>query len=160
MPSLSASGASSNGSGSAAPPAPAMTPEERHAVLDKQLSDSLGAFDATLQKEQQRLAQQRDARQMPVSGIATTDAEPMRGKRGDSTKGAERSGDLKSDRDARGAATAANGNGFTPREVRDGNDDDIVSRRLRKAAEQETDPELREKLWKEYADYKQNAQAK
>lgn len=36
----------------------------------------------------------------------------------------------------------------------DGHDDDIVARQLREAAENETDPELREKLWKEYEDYK------
>jgi hypothetical protein len=28
---------------------------------------------------------------------------------------------------------------------------------LRRAAEQETDPELKEKLWKEYEDYKRNS---
>ena len=37
-----------------------------------------------------------------------------------------------------------------------GDDDDIIARRLRKAAESETDPELKEKLWKEYRDYKEN----
>src|SRR6186713_258432 len=37
-----------------------------------------------------------------------------------------------------------------------GSNDDIVARRLRKAAEQETDPELKEKLWKEYIEYKKN----
>jgi len=42
--------------------------------------------------------------------------------------------------------------------IPDGNDDDIVARRLRKAAEQETDPELKDKLWKEYVEYKKNAQ--
>lgn len=35
-----------------------------------------------------------------------------------------------------------------------GHDDDIVARQLREAAENETDPELKEKLWKEYEDYK------
>lgn len=35
-------------------------------------------------------------------------------------------------------------------------DDDIVARQLREAAEDETDPELKEKLWKEYEDYKRN----
>jgi hypothetical protein len=49
---------------------------------------------------------------------------------------------------------------MTPREFPDGNDDDIVARRLRKAAEQETDPELKEKLWKEYVGYKKNAEGK
>jgi len=33
-------------------------------------------------------------------------------------------------------------------------DDDIVARQLREAAERETDPELKKKLWKEYEDYK------
>jgi hypothetical protein len=35
-------------------------------------------------------------------------------------------------------------------------DDDIVARQLREAAEKETDPELKEKLWKEYHDYKKS----
>lgn len=35
-------------------------------------------------------------------------------------------------------------------------DDDIVARQLREAAENEADPELKEKLWKEYEDYKKN----
>ena len=34
-------------------------------------------------------------------------------------------------------------------------DDDIVARQLREAAEQETDPELRARLWEEYRHYKQ-----
>jgi hypothetical protein len=37
-----------------------------------------------------------------------------------------------------------------------GEDDDIVARQLREAAEKETDPELKEKLWKEYEEYKKN----
>lgn len=38
-----------------------------------------------------------------------------------------------------------------------GEDDDIVARQLREAAEKETDPELKEKLWQEYEEYKKNA---
>ena len=33
-------------------------------------------------------------------------------------------------------------------------DDDIVARQIREAAEKETDPELKERLWKEYENYK------
>ena len=36
-------------------------------------------------------------------------------------------------------------------------DDDIVARQLREAAEKETDPELKKKLWKEYEDYKKGS---
>jgi hypothetical protein len=38
--------------------------------------------------------------------------------------------------------------------IPDGQDDDIVARQLREAAENETDPELQEKLWDEYRRYK------
>jgi hypothetical protein len=42
-----------------------------------------------------------------------------------------------------------------PADVPDGHDDDVVARQLREAAEKETDPELRKKLWDEYRRYKQ-----
>jgi hypothetical protein len=68
---------------------------------------------------------------------------------------------------ARGAAThkasPANGrgnNGVTAPKVLSGSDNDIVARRLRRAAEQETNPVLRAKLWKEYTDYRQGTSAK
>ena len=38
----------------------------------------------------------------------------------------------------------------------DKEDDDIVARQLREAAENETDPELKAKLWKEYKEYRKN----
>jgi hypothetical protein len=41
-----------------------------------------------------------------------------------------------------------------PPDVGFGEDDDIVARQLREAAMAEDDPELRERLWQEYRDYK------
>lgn len=35
-------------------------------------------------------------------------------------------------------------------------DDDIVAQQLREAAENETDPELKKRLWEEYRRYKQS----
>jgi hypothetical protein len=52
------------------------------------------------------------------------------------------------------------GNGATAPKVVPGSDNDIVARRLRKAAEQETNPALRAKLWKEYTDYRQGTSSK
>jgi len=46
------------------------------------------------------------------------------------------------------------GSGNHPKNRYDPKDDDIVARQLREAAEEETDPELRKKLWKEYEQYK------
>jgi hypothetical protein len=57
-------------------------------------------------------------------------------------------------------ASSGGGNGATMQKVVAGSDNDVVARRLRKAAEQETNPALREKLWKEYADYRQGIAAK
>src|SRR5512142_371029 len=53
------------------PPA-SQTAEERRAALDKRLNDSVGAFDAHLHDEQQKTAEERDARQATVA--ATTAA--------------------------------------------------------------------------------------
>ncbi len=78
-------------------------------------------------------------------------------KRGDSDKRTSRAGDLKSDKGAGTGAGGVGSNGATAREIPDGSDDDVVARRLRRAAEQETDPELKDKLWKEYIDYKTNS---
>ena len=58
------------------------------------------------------------------------------------------------------SATGGGGNGATAQKVTAGSDNDIVARRLRKAAEQETNPALRAKLWKEYADYRQATSVK
>ena len=44
-----------------------------------------------------------------------------------------------------------------PPDVGDGRDDDIVARQIREAAMKEEDPELREKLWDEYREYKRSA---
>jgi len=45
-----------------------------------------------------------------------------------------------------------------PPDIADGKDDDIVARQLREAAENEQDPELRDKLWEEYRNYKNSTQ--
>lgn len=47
------------------------------------------------------------------------------------------------------------GNGASAQPMPSGTDDDIIARRLRRAATEERDPVLRKKLWKEYLDYKE-----
>jgi hypothetical protein len=161
---------------------PGQTSEERQAAIDKRLNDSLGSFDAELRTEQQRVAQERDARRAAAAGSAAAEA-PAADKSGDSpgtaateapaedtdrsapgrhpgrAKPRDPSGDLKSEKAGKKPDDNA-GNGASAREIPDGSDDDVVARRLRQAAQQETDPELKEKLWQEYIDYKKNAQGK
>jgi hypothetical protein len=149
----------------------ATTAEERRAVLSGRLDKSLGDFDKTLDEEQRRTAEERDAR---ASSGRSALPEDQDGAGSGGSRGA-REGDLLSERTAQQGAsggkdapggdtqdrgTVAGGGGSPDRGIPSGDDDDIVARRLRRAAEQETDPELKEKLWKEYADYKRNVQGK
>jgi hypothetical protein len=175
VPSVASSppaGSAGDHSGSALPPAQGQTGEERRAAIDKRLNDSLGTFDAKLRIEQQKIAKERDGRQTAVTTVAASDGSADAGNDGtdrsntgiDSrsprlgrSKSDRTAGDLKSDK---GNGSSAAGNGAVANEIPDGNDDDVVARRLRKAAEQETDPELKDKLWKEYVEYKKNMQGK
>jgi hypothetical protein len=173
------------GAGAASGNGPGQTSDERRAAIDQQLADSLGSFDAQLRTEQQRVAQERDARQAAAaaagsaateraagaksgesSGSAATegtegeaDKPGGTGRHGGLSKPRDHSGDLKSEKASKKPDDNA-GNGASAREIPDGSDDDVVARRLRQAAQQETDPELKDKLWKEYLDYKKNAQNK
>src|SRR5438445_160581 len=131
---------------------------------------------------QQRVAQERDTRRAAAAGSAaaegqgadkSADTSGSAGtevpapddkpsgthRRGDASRRRDTSGDLKSEKASKKPDDNA-GNGASAREIPDGSDDDVVARRLRQAAEQETDPELKEKLWQEYIDYKRNAQGK
>ncbi|MBK6596709.1 MAG: hypothetical protein IPG25_01880 [Proteobacteria bacterium] len=147
----------------------AQTAAERRGKLDKRLDDSLGEFDETLRKEQERVASERDAR---AAEGAARDARRTESE-GDGDTGAltadagNRPGELQSDVETKSANKSGNkpadtvsggtgGGGANAANRPAGVDDDIVARRLRRAAENETDPELKEKLWKEYEQYKRS----
>jgi hypothetical protein len=67
------------------------------------------------------------------------------------------SGDIKGSPGDPGAPGNAmpGSNSDVPENIPDGSDDDVVARQLREAAEKETDPELKKKLWEEYRRYKE-----
>ncbi|MEX2607581.1 MAG: hypothetical protein WD708_09565 [Kiritimatiellia bacterium] len=85
--------------------------------------------------------------------VAAAESEGMEGK----TEGEESAGEAAETGAAKtGAAktgSAGGGSGGTGQSRPPRSDDDIVARQLREAAEKETDPVLREKLWKEYEAY-------
>jgi hypothetical protein len=133
--------------------------------LGRRLDESLDAFDKTLTAEQRRTAEERETR--------TADARSSSaGSMGAANESAARPGDLRSERSGQAGSAASSSSSSTDRgvvgsasgapdrSIPSGDDDDIVARRLRRAAEQETDPELKEKLWNEYIDYKRNAQGR
>jgi hypothetical protein len=85
--------------------------------------------------------------------IGTEEVAPESGAEGQRGEGRDDS-ELSSQGKSRGGIEGSKShsrNRYDPR------DDDIVARQLREAAEEETDPELREKLWNEYEQYKKNS---
>jgi len=155
--------------------------------LDRELNASLAEFDEMLRKELDRIRQQSTPKMDALAQEAAEAAERLREKGIDigtgqsasasdteanqqpsdseQTDTAMSSGAAGQDRDSEKSATttgqAAEGvEGDRQRQAEryDGSDDDIVARQLREAAEQETDPELKEKLWREYEAYKRGVQ--
>jgi hypothetical protein len=127
---------------------------ERAERLGRELDESIGGFDETLQEEQQEIAAagrntegfgegaaaaggggislgQQDTGAGPITVMNT-------GVRNDSP-GATMSADEISER--------------TPDDIPVIADDDIIARQLREAALAEDDPALRERLWEEYRKY-------
>jgi hypothetical protein len=124
----------------------AKTSEERRDGLDKELDESLREFDEMLSREQQQTneAQQQAAASGGQGSGGTGEESDATG--GDNSGGVGSQGGVP----APGSGPVAP----TPNDIPDGSDDDIVARQLREAAQQESDPELREKLWDEYRKYK------
>ncbi len=82
------------------------------------------------------------------------------GQEAEGSPGGNRAGDRSGDRRSGGPQDSSTGSGDRgndrdqPSDIPDGSDDDVVARQLREAAEKETDPELKAKLWEEYRRYK------
>jgi len=156
---------------------------DKVSALDRQLDSSLAEFDEMLLKEldliratsaekMRDLAQEASAaaKRLRDKGIDITtsyDAETADSKQSpaaqqkeaETKKGAAKTEKGKDDGELsdRGKFPAGvEGSKNHPGSRYDPKDDDIVARQLREAAEKETDPELREKLWKEYEQYKSN----
>ncbi len=155
----------------------ASTAGEQVNSLENILGRSLGDFDEMLLREQDRLAS-RQSRQRESAGSGSTSSTGSGGQNGKGTgsstgenagQGKGEKGDKNLSRESTagvetGSAPAASKNttgegqaAASSRASRPENlevDDDIVARQLREAAEKETDPELKEKLWEEYRKYK------
>jgi hypothetical protein len=137
------------------------------------MDETLGDFDEMIRKERERIARERDARRGEATGAAGGEGDgqgsgPSGGDmRSESSEGEQQaeSGEAPqqpAEGDMQSEGGGASGNRSqkslpTPANVPSGDDDDIIARQIREAAEKETDPELREKLWQEYIEYKRNA---
>ena len=143
------------------------TVDEQIAALDAELFSGLGEFDEMLLREQERV---RAA--APMSDAAAGGGGDDGGDAGDAggyegaAGGEAADGEFGAGSDAEGDSSTSYGGGAgrgtrrqgggqgVPPDIPDGSDDDVVARQLREAAEKETDPELKKKLWEEYRKYK------
>ncbi len=146
------------------------TLEEQVAALDSKLAGGLGDYDERLLREQERI-EAATPNTNPDGGEGAGGAgEAQSGGETDAQDGDQNAGSASSGSDGaedeggqstNGPADSSAGSGTKgtdkdqPADIPDGSDDDIVARQLREAAEQETDPELKAKLWEEYRRYKQ-----
>lgn len=139
------------------------TSEERRVAVAKTLDDSLGTWDATLRKEQSELAKAREQRADDAAKTAETKSgegvDDVNADAGvDPEKEAakkERKGGMKSEADAKKDSKTGSTNGAEQTgDVGQGRVDDIVGRQICEAAQNETDPELKQKLQKECQKYR------
>lgn len=143
----------------------------RAAELDRELERALGDFDGEILAEQEALARAGGG-PAADAGSRTADSSDAAGSGEGAGSGPRVISRNIFDDDDDGADGAVASRGMvgrgpmhpglseeeiaerTPEDVGDGRDDDIVARQLREAAINESDPELREKLWEEYRDYR------
>jgi hypothetical protein len=146
------------------------TPAEATSALDAKLGAGLGEFDQRLLVEQERVKAKASKSAGAGAGgggagagSGTTAAGAGGGTAretatGPSSGASGSASDGSRERPAPGAAGGPGGGQTTassaPPDIPDGSDDDVVARQLREAAETETDPELKKKLWEEYRKYK------
>jgi hypothetical protein len=145
---------------------PEESDEERAARLGRELEESLGGFDKTLQDEQDEIAAVgRSTEGFGEGGQGSGGGGINLGEQGAGAAGGGGGGN------SSGGNTIAVANnqqqssspvaGMTDEEIRERTpddipitvDDDIIARQLREAALAEEDPQLRERLWEEYRKY-------
>jgi hypothetical protein len=156
---------------------------EQIAASVSKFDKSLGQFDEKLLREQDRVKARKPQASVEDSGGGDgSDSGSGTGsgaESGESENGAtegEQSGDQSEGQsneqggeqsNEQGSGTSSGGDqdasgsrggssrSSAPPDTPDGHDDDVIARQLREAAEKETDPELKRKLWEEYKRYKE-----
>ena len=103
-------------------------------------------------------------RGIPVPPTSSGSGQQGEGEQGEGEQGEQEGSEGQGSQDAAGqpggyqpgGAEGAEGEETeqVPDDIPDGQDDDIVARQLRELAENETDPELKERFWDEYRKYK------
>jgi hypothetical protein len=152
-----------------------MTRAERIAEMDQAFLESVHRFDdCTLSKQEpssdsdltgesgssgssESIAGNEEDSKGGQSGYESTASDEMSGTESESTPVADMGTESVSAEDLDDKPVtfnSASDNGAVPEDIPDANNDDVVAAQIRTAAEIETDPEKKEKLWNEYRRYK------
>jgi hypothetical protein len=133
-----------------------MTSAERVAVLDRQLEESTGVFDAIIREEQRQ--QRTNRREQGANAQSSGESGTEQSSSGRNPYEAGEEGGNGSVGGGMGGRSGGSPDApavyEAPEDIPSGNDDDIVARQLREAAMREPDPDIRERLWNEYRKYK------
>lgn len=137
-----------------------MTTAERVAVLDRQLEESTGVFDAIIREEQRQ--QRKSQREQGANTQSSSQSSDGSGTETSSGGRNPYEADEQGGYGSVGGGMGGRSGGVpdapavyeAPEDIPSGNDDDIVARQLREAAMREPDPDIREALWNEYRKYK------
>ena len=137
-----------------------MTTAERVAVLDRQLEESTGVFDAIIREEQRQ--QRESQREQGANSQSSTQSSDGSGTETSASGRNPYEADDQGGYGSVGGGMGGRSGGApdapavyeAPEDIPSGNDDDIVARQLREAAMREPDPDIREALWNEYRKYK------
>lgn len=124
------------------------TDEEKAQHLEEKLDGSLSEFDDLLLKKNQDIAQRNNR----SGGGSQMGAEGERGMGGEEAATQPHGTKDSTTSPITGSGHQGSGGGMETSKEYD--NDDVVARQIREAAEKETDPELKEKLWEEYRRYK------
>ena len=145
------------------------TEEEKQKILESRLNALESEIDETLLKRQQEIRKKAsNSSASRSSGSSGGGKSSQGGSRGADSKSGTRTANKSSASSGIGVKTKGNQqkpnsgsiNMSQPKKPKrktithSGSDDDVVVRQLREAAEKETDPVLKEKLWEEYSKYK------
>lgn len=155
------------------------TAEEQVSLLENELMNSMGDFDEMLLKEEEHLAQvhrkttagsgsstkgknSQIENGTSVSKQETEDSNQSQGgeKQQETQTGQQQTGNNKQTENngsGKGKQKTTGKSQSRERRKLDEIDDDIVARQLKEAAEKESDPQLKEKLWDEYYKYKKKS---
>ncbi|MDH3748163.1 MAG: hypothetical protein OER97_08140, partial [Gammaproteobacteria bacterium] len=153
-------GAGGGGSAGSVGEFPEESAEERAERLGRELDESIGGFDETLQEEQQDIASVGRVLEgfdtEGGGGEGSGGLISLGTQAGSASGGPNEGGSVGGSKEAPAIAgvTDQQIEERTPDDIPVTVDDDIVARQLREAALTEEDPVLRERLWDEYRKYK------